>query len=92
LKKELPVSTSSATSSRGVVSPTKSGGAMQTKANSQAVGAVTEEDIKAVLRQSGPIKSHDLVSKFKSRLMTPEVSVKDKQGTLYNYLIIYVGL
>lgn len=65
---------------------------MQTKANSQAVGAVTEEDIKAVLRQSGPIKSHDLVSKFKSRLMTPEVSIKDKQGTLYNYLIIYVGL
>ena len=53
---------------------------MQTKTGSQVLGGVTEEDVKAVLKQSGPIKSHDLVNKFKSRLMTTEVSFKDKKG------------
>ncbi len=36
-------------------------------------GGVSEEEAKALLRQSGPIKSQDLVAKFKSRLKTQEV-------------------
>ncbi|CAK9881367.1 unnamed protein product [Sphagnum jensenii] len=35
-------------------------------------GGVSEEEAKALLRQSGPIKSQDLVAKFKSRLKTQE--------------------
>lgn len=64
---------SSASTTKGVVSPVKAGGAPpQGRPTSQANGAVTEEDVKAVLKQAGPIKSHDLVNKFKSRLMTAE--------------------
>lgn len=39
-----------------------------------AGGGVSEEEAKALLRSSGPIKSQDLVAKFKSRLKTQEVS------------------
>ena len=38
-----------------------------------AGGGVSEEEAKALLRSSGPIKSQDLVAKFKSRLKTQEV-------------------
>ncbi|KAG0589383.1 hypothetical protein KC19_1G017900 [Ceratodon purpureus] len=37
-----------------------------------AGGGVSEEEAKALLRSSGPIKSQDLVAKFKSRLKTQE--------------------
>lgn len=51
--------------------PRPSGGPSRAKPNAQGSGTVTEEDVKAVLKQ-GPIKSHDLVNKFKSRLATRE--------------------
>ena len=38
-----------------------------------APGVVSEEEAKTLLRQTGPIKSQDLVAKFRSRLKTQEV-------------------
>jgi len=38
-----------------------------------AGGGVSEDEAKALLRSSGPIKSQELVAKFKSRLKTQEV-------------------
>ncbi|KAH7298759.1 hypothetical protein KP509_25G058100 [Ceratopteris richardii] len=53
-------------------SPSKPAGIpSRAKPTAPAVGAVTEDDVRAVLRQ-GPIKSHDLVNKFKSRLATQQ--------------------
>lgn len=36
--------------------------------------AVTEDEVMRVLKSTGPIKSTDLVAKFRSRLRSPEVS------------------
>ena len=38
-----------------------------------STGPVTEEEIRAVLLQNGPVTTQDLVARFKSRLRTPEV-------------------
>ncbi|KAF9679362.1 hypothetical protein SADUNF_Sadunf06G0007100 [Salix dunnii] len=37
-----------------------------------STGPVTEEEIRAVLLQNGPVTTQDLVGRFKSRLRTPE--------------------
>uniref|UniRef100_A0A6N2K0N7 Transcription initiation factor IIF subunit alpha n=1 Tax=Salix viminalis TaxID=40686 RepID=A0A6N2K0N7_SALVM len=37
-----------------------------------STGPVTEEEIRAVLLQNGPVTTQDLVARFKSRLRTPE--------------------
>ncbi|CAK7345100.1 unnamed protein product [Dovyalis caffra] len=39
---------------------------------SGSTGPVTEEEIRAVLLQNGPVTTQDLVGRFKSRLRTPE--------------------
>eukprot|EP00250_Pteridium_aquilinum_P028593 c37436_g1_i1 orf=57-1688(+) len=63
---------SSESAPKAGVSPAKAGAApSRPKSTSQGSGVVTEDDVKAVLKQ-GPIKSHDLVNKFKSRLATRE--------------------
>ncbi|MCO5603870.1 hypothetical protein L7F22_058024 [Adiantum nelumboides] len=59
------------TETRAKSPPRPSGGPSRAKGSPQGTGAVTEDDVKAVLKQ-GPIKSHDLVNKFKSRLATRE--------------------
>lgn len=61
-----------ATSSKAITSPAKDAASTQGKNTTQPTGPVTEEEVKAVLKQMGPLKSHDLVSKFKSRLTTAE--------------------
>lgn len=40
-----------------------------------ASGPVSEEEIRAVLRQKTPVTTQDLVAKFKARLRCSEVSV-----------------
>ncbi|CAK9870660.1 unnamed protein product [Sphagnum jensenii] len=64
-KKEAAAATKIAT---GTV-PVKGGTTAKVAATG---GGVSEEEAKALLRQSGPIKSQDLVAKFKSRLKTQE--------------------
>lgn len=39
-----------------------------------ASGPVSEEEIRAVLKQKTPVTTQDLVAKFKARLRSPEVS------------------
>lgn len=34
-----------------------------------------EDEVKAFLRQTGPVKSNELVTRFKNRLKSPEVRV-----------------
>jgi transcription initiation factor TFIIF subunit alpha len=45
----------------------------KTGPTSGPTGPVTEEEIRAVLLQNGPVTTQDLVARFKSRLRTPEV-------------------
>ncbi len=52
-------------------------------------GGVSEEEAKALLRQSGPIKSQDLVAKFKSRLKTQEVCLLSLSS---HYVICFIGV
>eukprot|EP00246_Nothoceros_aenigmaticus_P010217 TRINITY_DN26597_c0_g1_i1.p1 TRINITY_DN26597_c0_g1~~TRINITY_DN26597_c0_g1_i1.p1 ORF type:complete len:483 (+),score=133.06 TRINITY_DN26597_c0_g1_i1:129-1451(+) len=61
-KKESPTKTSAAQSK----SSTSNG-----KAAGQAPG-VSEDEVKNILLQTGPIKSQDLVAKFRNRLKTPD--------------------
>jgi hypothetical protein len=60
-----------------------------TTAKVAATGGVSEEEAKALLRQSGPIKSQDLVAKFKSRLKTQEVCLLSLSS---HYVICSIGV
>ncbi|KAI5075755.1 hypothetical protein GOP47_0009831 [Adiantum capillus-veneris] len=71
VKTESQETTNNTTETRTKSPPRPNGGPSRSKGNAQGTGAVTEDDVKAVLKQ-GPIKSHDLVNKFKSRLATRE--------------------
>ncbi|KAJ7563985.1 hypothetical protein O6H91_03G132800 [Diphasiastrum complanatum] len=42
------------------------------KPGTQVPNGVTEEEVKMVLQQTGPLKSQELVAKFKNRLKAPE--------------------
>ncbi|KAL0553892.1 hypothetical protein IC582_007796 [Cucumis melo] len=59
------VPTSKSTASKGAPASVK------TEPSSHS-GPVTEEEIRAVLRQRTPVTTQDLVAKFKARLRTPE--------------------
>jgi len=54
-----------------------------------AGGGVSEDEAKALLRSSGPIKSQELVAKFKSRLKTQEV-IKFSSVLDYLYKLMFV--
>ncbi len=81
-KKEAAAATKIAT---GTV-PVKGGTTAKVAATG---GGVSEEEAKALLRQSGPIKSQDLVAKFKSRLKTQEVCLLSLSS---HYVICFVFL
>lgn len=54
-------------------------------------GGVSEDEAKALLRSSGPIKSQELVAKFKSRLKTQEVRKTSCTLVLGSCLFSYGG-
>ncbi len=81
-KKEAAAATKIAT---GTV-PVKGGTTAKVAATG---GGVSEEEAKALLRQSGPIKSQDLVAKFKSRLKTQEVCLLSLSS---HYVICFIGV
>lgn len=57
--------------------PPKGTPPLSSKAGSSTTtsGPVSEEEIRAVLRQKTPVTTQDLVAKFKARLRCSEVSV-----------------
>ena len=67
------VPTSKSTASKGAPASVK------TEPSSHS-GPVTEEEIRAVLRQRTPVTTQDLVAKFKARLRTPEVFLSCLHG------------
>lgn len=60
------MSTSKSTASKGAPASVKTESALPS-------GPVTEEEIRAVLRQRTPVTTQDLVAKFKARLRSQEV-------------------
>ncbi|KAJ6864062.1 transcription initiation factor IIF subunit alpha-like isoform X1 [Populus alba x Populus x berolinensis] len=57
---------------KGTATPKVTPPSSKTGSTSGSTGPVTEEEIRAVLLQNGPVTTQDLVARFKSRLRTPE--------------------
>jgi len=63
----------SSPATKGSATPKTMPSSSKTGPTSGPTGPVTEEEIRAVLLQNGPVTTQDLVARFKSRLRTPEV-------------------
>jgi hypothetical protein len=75
LKQEVKpaVKEESSPATKGTATPKVTPPSSKTGSTSGSTGPVTEEEIRAVLLQNGPVTTQDLVARFKSRLRTPEV-------------------
>ncbi|KAH8486028.1 hypothetical protein Peur_070446 [Populus x canadensis] len=62
----------SSPATKGTATPKVTPPSLKTGSTSGSTGPVTEEEIRAVLLQNGPVTTQDLVARFKSRLRTPE--------------------
>ncbi|KAJ6967695.1 transcription initiation factor IIF subunit alpha isoform X2 [Populus alba] len=62
----------SSPATKGTATPKVTPPSSKTGSTSGSTGPVTEEEIRAVLLQNGPVTTQDLVARFKSRLRTPE--------------------
>ncbi|KAG6768915.1 hypothetical protein POTOM_024527 [Populus tomentosa] len=62
----------SSPATKGTATPKAMPSSSKTGPTSGPTGPVTEEEIRAVLLQNGPVTTQDLVARFKSRLRTPE--------------------
>ncbi|XP_061966178.1 transcription initiation factor IIF subunit alpha-like isoform X1 [Populus nigra] len=62
----------SSPATKGTATPKTTPSSSKTGPTSGPTGPVTEEEIRAVLLQNGPVTTQDLVARFKSRLRTPE--------------------
>lgn len=67
-----PVKNENASGSKNTVTPKVVSQQPSSKTGSTPSGPVTEDEIRAVLLQKGPVTTQDLVAKFKSRLKTKE--------------------
>lgn len=65
--------------------PLPSSSSAKAGSSTPASGPVSEEEIRAVLKQKTPVTTQDLVAKFKARLRSPEVSTT-KDFSLYPLL------
>lgn len=68
-----PVKSENTSGSKNTVTPKAVSQQPSSKTGSTPSGPVTEDEIRAVLLQKGPVTTQDLVAKFKSRLKTKEV-------------------
>ncbi|KAF9664434.1 hypothetical protein SADUNF_Sadunf16G0018500 [Salix dunnii] len=62
----------SSPATKGTATPKVTTPSSKTGSTSGSTGPVSEEEIRAVLLQNGPVTTQDLVARFKSRLRTPE--------------------
>ncbi|KAL3568838.1 hypothetical protein D5086_028728 [Populus alba] len=67
----------SSPATKGTATPKVTPPSSKTGSTSGSTGPVTEEEIRAVLLQNGPVTTQDLVARFKSRLRTPECFTAD---------------
>ncbi|KAB5518945.1 hypothetical protein DKX38_023264 [Salix brachista] len=62
----------SSPATKGTATPKVTTPSSKTGSTSGSTGPVSEEEIRTVLLQNGPVTTQDLVARFKSRLRTPE--------------------
>ncbi|KAB5519099.1 hypothetical protein DKX38_023418 [Salix brachista] len=67
----------SSPATKGTATPKVTTPSSKTGSTSGSTGPVSEEEIRAVLLQNGPVTTQDLVARFKSRLRTPEIFTAD---------------